>query len=114
MPEMTSNAGPLPQPSLVQTIRVSPLVQQFGPPLLIAAVLFLLCCGFCWKLVRSDEFTWIDDPDIVHMDVPRMQFQRVTWRNGEFPLWDPHLWCGQPFLGEIVGAAFPVNWPFFW
>jgi hypothetical protein len=104
MPEMQSNAGPPSQPSLVRAIR----------PLSIAVILFLLCCGFCWKLVRSDEFTWIDNPDIVHMDVPRLQFQRVTWQHGEFPLWDPHLWCGQPFLGEIVGAAFPVNWPFFW
>ena len=23
------------------------------------------------------------------------------------------MWCGQPFLGAIVGAAFPLNWPFF-
>lgn len=47
------------------------------------------------------------------MDVPRLQFQRATWRSFEFPLWDPHLWCGQPFLGEIVGAAYPVNWMLF-
>jgi hypothetical protein len=49
------------------------------------------------------------------MDVPRLQFQRRAWRQyHEFPLWDPYLWCGQPFLGEIVGAAFPLNWPLFW
>ncbi len=47
------------------------------------------------------------------MDVPRLQFQRAAWHNQEFPLWDPHLWCGQPFLGEIVGAAYPLNWPLF-
>ena len=75
--------------------------------------MLLLVCGFCWKLTLSSGYTWADDPDIVHMDVPRLQFQRVTWHNHEFPLWDPHLWCGQPFLGEIVGAAFPLNWPFF-
>jgi len=77
-----------------------------------------LCVGalvlaFCWKLTLTSDYTWIDDPDIVHMDVPRLQFQRAAWHNHEFPLWDPHLWCGQPFLGEIVGAAFPLNWPFF-
>ena len=77
------------------------------------ALLFLICCGFCWKLTLSSEYTWIDNPDVVQMDVPRLQFQRVAWRNHEFPLWDPHLWCGQPFLGEIVGAAYPLNWPLF-
>jgi len=78
-----------------------------------ASVLAVICCGFCWRLTLSNEYTWIDNPDIVQMDVPRLQFQRATWRNHEFPLWDPHLWCGQPFLGEIVGAAYPINWLFF-
>jgi hypothetical protein len=91
----------------------SELVPRYRRALIIAAV-FLLCCGFCWKLALSNEFTWIDNPDVVHMDLPRLEFQRAAWGNHEFPLWDPHLWCGQPFLGEIVGAAFPVYWPFFW
>ncbi len=61
----------------------------------------------------SNQYTWIDNHDIVNMDVPRLQFQRATWSNHEFPLWDPHLFCGQPFLGQIVGAAYPLNWPLF-
>ena len=61
----------------------------------------------------SHEYTWIDNPDIVQMTVPRLQFQQATWGIGRFPLWDPHLWCGQPFLGQIVGAAFPLTWPLF-
>lgn len=77
------------------------------------ALLFVLCCGFCWKLVLSDQYTWIDDHDVTDMDVPRLQFQQTTWHDREFPLWDPHLWCGQPFLGGIVGAAYPLNWPLF-
>jgi hypothetical protein len=76
-------------------------------------LLLVICCGFCWKLVLTNEYTWIDDPDITNMDVPRLQFQQVAWHDHEFPLWDPHLWCGQPFLGQIVGAAFPFNWPLF-
>ena len=61
----------------------------------------------------SHEYTWIDNADIVQMDVPRLQFQQASWGIGRFPLWDPHLWCGQPFLGQIVGAAFPLTWPLF-
>jgi len=76
-------------------------------------LLFVICSGFCWRLVLSHEYTWLDSPDVVHLEVPRLQFQATQWRHGAFPLWDPHQWCGQPFLGEIVGAANPVNWPFF-
>lgn len=79
------------------------------------AILLVLCAAFCWKLTLTDRYTWIDNPDIARMDVPRLQFQRLAWRqHHEFPLWDPYLWCGQPFLGEIAGAAFPLNWPLFW
>lgn len=82
---------------------------QCAAPLL----LFIICSAFCWKLTLTDQYTWIDDHDVTDMDVPRLQFQQVTWHNHEFPLWDPHLWCGQPFLGQIVGAAYPLNWPLF-
>ncbi|MGA2113269.1 MAG: YfhO family protein [Bryobacteraceae bacterium] len=78
-------------------------------PLLV----FLLCCAFCWKLTLSSQYTWLDSPDTIRMDTPRLQFERTAWHGREFPLWDPHLWCGQPFLGEIVGAACPLNWPLF-
>ena len=30
--------------------------------------------------------------------------------HARFPLWDPHQWCGQPFLGQFSGAAYPLNW----
>ncbi len=93
---------------LAAAFRVIPRSRLAAP-----ALLLVLCCAFCWKLVLSNEYTWIDDPDIVDMDVPRLEFQQVTWHQHEFPLWDPHSWCGQPFLGEIVGAAFPLNWPLF-
>lgn len=91
-----------------------PALRQFARSALAGPLLlFLICCGFCWKLVLSNQYTWIDNHDIGNMDVPRLQFQQATWHNHEFPLWDPHLWCGQPFLGQIVGAAYPLNWPFF-
>lgn len=82
---------------------------RFAAPMLLLGI----CCCFCWKLTLTNQYTWIDDHDVTDMDVPRLQFQQVTWHNHEFPLWDPHLWCGQPFLGQIVGAAYPLNWPLF-
>lgn len=93
--------------------RRAPLRRLAAGPLAGPLILFAICCCFCWKLVLAAGYTWIDDPDSVRMDVPRLAFQWTTWHHHPFPLWDPHLWCGQPFLGEIVGAAFPLNWPFF-
>jgi hypothetical protein len=80
------------------------------PPLLLVVI----CCGFYWRLTLSDEYTWLNSPDLVHMEAPRFQFQALRWHARALPLWDPHQWCGQPFLGQLVGAANPVNWPFFW
>jgi hypothetical protein len=76
------------------------------------ALLFLICCGMYWKLVLSRQYTWTDGADLVHMEIPRLQFQRVAWHSGELPLWDPYQWCGQPFLGQVTGAAFPGHWLF--
>jgi hypothetical protein len=81
--------------------------------LLWPALLFLLCAGFFWKLVLTDQYTWLDDPDIAYLAVPRIQFQASEWHHLRFPLWDPYTWFGQPFLGQFTGAAFPLNWPLY-
>ena len=107
--EPTADAIRDPQPAARER-SILGLVSGF--PVIGPLCLALLVCGFCWKLTLTSQYTWIDNPDITRMDVPRLQFQRAAWHDHEFPLWDPHLWCGQPFLGEIVGAAFPLNWPF--
>src|SRR5579871_7033426 len=46
--------------------------------------------------------------------LPWYQFQAEAWHRGEFPLWDPHVWGGQPLIGQMQpGAAYPLNWPLF-
>jgi hypothetical protein len=80
--------------------------------LAVPLLLLVICCGFYWRLILSNQYTWLDSPDLVHMEAPRLQFQAVSWHQHQFPLWDPHQWCGQPFLGQIVGAASPLNWIF--
>ncbi len=74
--------------------------------------LLVICCGLYWRLILSGEYTWLDSPDLAHQEAPRFQFEATRWHQGAFPLWDPHQWCGQPFLGQVVGAANPVNLPF--
>jgi len=103
-----------PSETAPRVVHVPAVLQRVARSWLAAPVLlFVISCGFCWKLTLTNQYTWIDDHDVTDMDVPRLQFQQVTWHNHEFPLWDPHLWCGQPFLGQIVGAAYPLNWPLF-
>ena len=72
--------------------------------------MLFVCIGFHWKLIVPGGFTWLDSPDMAYMEAPRFQFQAMQWSAGRFPLWDPHHWCGQPFLGQMTSAAWPLNW----
>lgn len=74
------------------------------------ALLLLLLMGFYWRLLFTDQYSFLESPDLVNMELPRFQFQATEWRHARFPLWNPHLWCGQPFLGQFTGAAYPLNW----
>lgn len=80
----------------------------FGP-----VVLLLLSIAFHWRIVLTDQFTWLNDTDMANMVLPRFQFMAGEWRHMRFPLWDPHQWNGQPFLAQWTGAAMPLNWPLF-
>jgi hypothetical protein len=77
------------------------------------AILFLIVTGAFWKLLTK-QYTWMDQPDMAYQVLPWYQFQAVAWHRGEFPLWDPHVWAGQPLIGQMQpGAAYPPNWLLF-
>jgi len=73
-------------------------------------LLLLLCAGFYWRILFTDQYSYLESPDLANLELPRFQFQATEWRHARFPLWDPHQWCGQPFLGQFTGAAYPLNW----
>jgi len=76
-------------------------------------LLLLIVTGFFWKLLTT-QYTWLDHPDMAYQILPWYQFEAVSWHHGQFPLWDPHVWAGQPFVGQLQpGAAYPLNWPLF-
>lgn len=81
-------------------------MRKFAAP----AILFLLCVGFYWRLTLTNQYTFLDSPDLTYLDFPRLQFQATAWRDFQLPLWDPNHWMGQPFLGQVTGAAYPANW----
>jgi hypothetical protein len=76
-------------------------------------ILLLIVTGFFWKLLTT-QYTWLDHPDMAYQVLPWYQFQAACWHRGQFPLWDPHVWAGQPLLGQLQpGAAYPPNWLLF-
>lgn len=77
-------------------------------------LLSLLVIGFLWKLALTDEFLWMDSPDLANQVLPWFQFQAGEVHAGRIPLWDPYQWCGQPLIGQMQpGTAFPLNWILF-
>jgi membrane protein YfhO len=83
----------------------------------LAAPAALLMIGvlFHWKLVLTNQYTWLESPDMGSLVMPWFQFQASEWHAGRFPLWDPNSWTGQPLFGQAQpGAAYPLNWLMFW
>ncbi|MCC7154097.1 MAG: hypothetical protein IT161_05945 [Bryobacterales bacterium] len=77
-------------------------------------VLVLLIIGFYWKLVLTDEYTWLQSGDFANQVLPWFQVQASEWHMNRFPMWDPYTWLGQPLFGQAQpGAAYPPNWLFF-
>ncbi len=85
-------------------------MRRLAGPALVA----LLVIGFFWKLVLSDQFTWLASDDISTQVMPWIQFQASEWHAGRIPLWDPTAWGGQPLLAQAIpGTASLLNWPLF-
>jgi hypothetical protein len=78
-------------------------------------LLFFLSVLFHWKLVLTNQYTWLEAGDIGSLILPWFQFQASEWHHWRFPLWDPYSWTGQPLFGQAQpGAAYPLNWLLFW
>ncbi len=79
------------------------------------AALLIISVLFHWKLVLTNQYTWLESPDMSNLMLPWMQFEASEWHQGRFPMWDPNSWTGQPLFGQgQPGAAYPLNWLMFW
>jgi len=77
-------------------------------------LLLLITTGFFWKLTLTNQYTWLDSPDLAYQVLPWYQMQAREWNAGRFPLWDPYQWGGQTLIGQgQPGAAYPLNWILF-
>ena len=84
------------------------------PRLAAAGVLLLLSVLFFWKLAATNEYMWMDSPDLANQVLPWWNHQAREWHAGRFPAWEPDQWAGQPLIGQAQpGAAYPLNWLLF-
>lgn len=79
--------------------------------LLGLAAFALLSSGFYWKLTLTNQYTWLESPDLAHQVLPWMQYQAGEWRQGRVPLWASYEWAGQPLVGQgQPSVVYPPNW----
>src|SRR3954466_11837353 len=78
-------------------------------------VLFVIVSLFYWRLTLTNQYTWMDNPDLANLVLPWFQLQAREWHQGHVPMWDPTGWGGQPMFGQgQPGSAYPPNWVLFW
>ncbi len=86
-------------------------IRRFAGP----GLLLIISILFHWKLVLTNQYTWLEAGDIGSLILPWFQFQAGEWHHWRFPMWDPNSWTGQPLFGQAQpGAAYPINWLLFW
>lgn len=75
------------------------------------AVFALISVAFYWKLTLTNQYTWLESPDLAHQVLPWMQYQAGEWREGRLPLWASYEWAGQSLVGQAQpSAVYPPNW----
>ncbi|HEY1600749.1 MAG TPA: 6-pyruvoyl-tetrahydropterin synthase-related protein [Pirellulales bacterium] len=83
--------------------------RQFYLPIL--ALLLLTLFMFGDVLFSSDTVLSKNGLDLVQQGIPWREFGFGQLRNGNLPLWNPHVFLGVPFLGSFQSALlYPPNW----
>ena len=60
----------------------------------------LICIGVFWKLTLTSQYVAFDDPDMAHQVIPWFNYSASQLHRGVIPLWDPHQYLGQPYVGQ--------------
>jgi hypothetical protein len=87
-----------------------PALRAHGPALLGLALLSVLF----WKLrifdLGVDPHLALKNVDLYNAHVPMMRYGFESLRAGRLPLWNPHQFCGEPFLAVYYpGIFYPLN-----
>ena len=72
--------------------------------------LALAALGFFWRIIWGGSWMPADGGDLASFLYPTYRFTAESFRQGIIPLWNPHLYGGAPFIGDIqAGLFYPVN-----
>lgn len=69
--------------------------------LLAAGLIVLALLAFFWRTISGDVYQPADGGDLVSFLFPTYRFAAATLANGGLPLWNPTLYGGAPFIGDI-------------
>jgi len=85
------------------------------PDVRAVGFLLLAAVAFLWRL-------WLNPSHILFSGFSDLLVSRAAWQelirktlleHGELPFWNPHIFCGVPFIGNPGSWAFyPINWLF--
>ncbi|MDE3089849.1 MAG: YfhO family protein [Chloroflexota bacterium] len=66
--------------------------------------------GFFWRLLFDGAWMPAGGGDLAQFLYPTYRFAAEWWRRGVVPLWNPYLFGGAPFVGDIQsGIFYPLN-----
>jgi len=79
-----------------------------------SAILLVLTSAFWWKLTLTNEWTFLEGPDLAIQVRPWLDYQAREFHAGRLPLWDPYEWAGHTLIGQVQpGLTNPLNWILF-
>src|SRR5690242_10075926 len=72
--------------------------------------LLLIVVLFYWKILLTRQFSLLTESEGVNQAYAWYHFCIACLRQGILPLWDPYMFAGRSFTGEMQTAAFyPLN-----
>ena len=78
--------------------------------LLFATLLAGMIAAFFWRTISGVVYQPANGGDLVSFLFPIYRFAARTLSEGRLPLWNPHLYGGAPFIGDIqAGFLYPPN-----
>lgn len=73
---------------------------------LVPGVLGVFTILFFWRIVSGDAYRPADGGDLGSFLFPTYTFIQHSLRSGVWPLWNPHIYSGVPFVAEIQSGLF--------
>ncbi len=98
-PPPSASRGAFPPP-------LADLGRLAGPLLLVVLIAFAF-----WRILFTDQYSWLNGYDLSSQVLPWLQFQAGEWKAGRFPQWSPYEWGGQNLIGQAQPSVVnPLNW----